>query len=224
MHFASRMILALATLAFCASVLAETPTPADSKGGQSAAATTGAGNPAPLKEPPQATPRQDESAKPSGQAVWMPPSQWVISGVTGFVLIGSMLAIVLTRNSLRKGWSLGDALAEEVLLPAYENVSMQVDGKTEVSKKLLCDKDGKPVLIPVLCASSSRLIAFIGMLAILFLFLGFGTFAVYGFGKTGTVPAQIGDIVNFLLGGMSLFAPYAINKVTSALQGATSNR
>lgn len=61
-------------------------------------------------------------------------------------------------------------------------------------------------------ASSSRLIAFMGSLVILFIFFGFGTVALYGFATTGTVPATLKDITDYLLAGLTLFAPYTVNK------------
>ena len=100
-----------------------------------------------------------------------------------------------------------------------------LDGATDVvTKEPVYDKEGKPVLAPVLKASSSRVIALMGMLAILFMFIGFGTFALYGFGKVGARPESIDKVVNFLVAGMTLFAPYVVNKFASLFQGLTGGK
>ncbi|MFH1167282.1 MAG: hypothetical protein V1852_24970 [Pseudomonadota bacterium] len=58
-----------------------------------------------------------------------------------------------------------------------------------------------------------------GMIVILFMFIGFGIFALYGFGKTGSMPQGIDRVVSFLMAGMTLFAPYIVNKFASLFQG-----
>jgi hypothetical protein len=108
-------------------------------------------------------------------------------------------------NRLNKppSWSLAEALSEEAdtTVPDANGIPFVVNGvvvkKTELS------------------ASSSRLIAFVGAIAILFLFLGFGIFVLWGFAMTGNMPASTGSITTFLAGGSTLFAPYVVNKLSS---------
>lgn len=157
---------------------------------------------------------------------WIPPSDIAIYLVPIIVLFGSLIAILAIRKSLPDSWSLADALSEEVPLPVIKEVTTkgQNGAPDVVTEEPLYDKEGKPVLIPVLKASSSRVIALMGMLSILFMFIGFGTFALYGFGKTGNAPESVSDIVKFLAAGMTLFAPYVVNKFASLFQGLTGSK
>jgi hypothetical protein len=137
---------------------------------------------------------------------WISPDDWFIYTVIIVVFLGLAIAFGLVVRRLGAdgtGWSLADALSEEadVTVPDDHGKPYTVNGvvvkKTE------------------LAASSSRLIAFVGMIAILFLFLGFGAFMLWGFAKTGTMPSGAADITKYLLGGMTLFAPYVVNKFSS---------
>lgn len=53
-----------------------------------------------------------------------------------------------------------------------------------------------------------------GTVAILLLFLGFGGFMLWDFGETGAVRSTA-EICNYLLAGLTLFAPYVVNKFSS---------
>jgi GH24 family phage-related lysozyme (muramidase) len=74
------------------------------------------------------------------------------------------------------------------------------------------------VALTLLEASSSRMIATLGGLAILMLYMGFGIFALYSFGLTCQLPASMPAVTTFLLSGLSLFAPYVANKISTAIQ------
>jgi hypothetical protein len=137
---------------------------------------------------------------------WIPPDNWFIYTVIFVAFLG--LAIALGAVARRLGatathWSLADALSEEADLTVPDAAGFPYTVNGVVIKKT------------ELAASSSRLIAFMRMLAILFLFLGFGAFILWGFAKTGAMPASAGDITKYLLGGMTLFAPYIVNKFSS---------
>lgn len=166
------------------------------------------------------------SASASGSSTWIAPASFVVYSIPFIVLFGSLIAILVIRSSLLpKSWSLADALSEEVPLPIVKKgVAKDDAGKEITTEEFVYDKDGKPVLAPVLKASSSRVIALMGMLAILFMFIGFGTFALYGFGKTGKMPESVDDLVKFLAAGMTLFAPYVVNKFASLFQGLTGSK
>ena len=165
------------------------------------------------------------SALASGSSTWIAPASFVVYSIPFIVLFGSLIAILVIRSSLPDSWSLADALSEEVPLPIVKKtVAKDSAGKDITTEELVYDKDGKPALAPVMKASSSRVIALMGMLAILFMFIGFGTFALYGFGKTGKMPESVDDLVKFLAAGMTLFAPYVVNKFASLFQGLTGSK
>ena len=52
---------------------------------------------------------------------------------------------------------------------------------------------------------------------ILLMFLGFGIFSIYSFAKTGVMP-NTENIVNFLVAGLTLFAPYLVNQFASLFE------
>jgi hypothetical protein len=68
--------------------------------------------------------------------------------------------------------------------------------------------DGKP--------SSSRLIAFIGMLVIVTVILGIGYSSLWVFLTTGTFPALSG-VTTFLVACAGLFTPYLANQIGTAI-------
>jgi len=67
-------------------------------------------------------------------------------------------------------------------------------------------------------ASSSRLIALAGMVAILLIYVGFGVFSLYTFGLTCQMPASTVAVSTFLYSGLTLFVPYVANKFSGILQ------
>ncbi|WP_024912159.1 hypothetical protein [Chania multitudinisentens] len=156
---------------------------------------------------------------------WTPPGNVFLYMIPIVVIFGSAVVILAIRSSLPKEWSLADALSEDVQLPVIQEViTKNQNGVETVTRGPIYDINGKPVLVPVMKASSSRLIALMGMLVILFMFIGFGSFVLYGFGKTGNAPESIDQIVRFLAAGMTLFAPYVVNKFSSLFQGLTSGK
>jgi hypothetical protein len=54
-----------------------------------------------------------------------------------------------------------------------------------------------------------------GMMTMFLLFLGFGSFAMYQVATTEEMPSGVDSVIKFLLAGMSLFAPYLVNKFAS---------
>ncbi|CAI1538602.1 hypothetical protein [Serratia plymuthica] len=164
-----------------------------------------------------ATVQAQEQSCNAKQACWIAPNDIFIYIILFIVIFGTLMAILVIRRSLPKEWSLADALSEDVELPVIN----EGDTGTKVS---IDDTTGKPVLVPVMKASSSRLIALMGMLVILFMFIGFGSLILYSFGQTGIVPESVGSVIKFLAAGMTLFTPYAVNKLSSFFQGVTSNK
>ena len=71
-------------------------------------------------------------------------------------------------------------------------------------------EDGKP--------SSSRLIAFLGLLVLMVIYIGISYVAVWRLLHNEPLP----DVSSFLLSGLTVFAPYMVNQVKSMVQGAAS--
>lgn len=130
--------------------------------------------------------------------------------VVAFVVC--LLAIGFIRSALAKSaWSLSDAVSEEIEITAMD--------KQDPPQPIL-GKDGNPMKITVMRASSSRVTALMGTVVILIMYLGFGIFALYSFGANGTLPDDATkSVIKFLLSGMSLFAPYLVNKFASVFNG-----
>lgn len=131
---------------------------------------------------------------------------WFIYTIITIVLLGLLIALAAVARQLGatgNAWSLSTALSEEadITVPDAAGLPYSVNGV--------------PVKKTELVASSSRLIAFLGTLAILFLFIGFGVVILWNFAKNGTVPPGTKEAMTFLVGGLTLFAPYVVNKFSS---------
>lgn len=136
------------------------------------------------------------------------PPDWFLFGVIVLVIFAVIVALFLIRAAVAKTkWSLSDALSEDVGLTAMDS-----DGKP------LMDDSKKPIMVTEMRASTSRLIALMGMMMILLMFIGFGSFAMYRFATTGDMPASLDGVIKFLLSGLTLFAPYLVNKFASVFE------
>lgn len=124
----------------------------------------------------------------------------VVLALVWLVILGGFIAV--KRAVAQANWSVADALSEatEVTLTAPRGALNPGDKVTEMR------------------ASSSRTIAFMGSIVILGLFLGFGSVVLYGYASTGELPKDLTTIIQFLLAGLGLFAPYAVNKLSSAVK------
>jgi len=131
----------------------------------------------------------------------VPPPNWLVVSITVAVVVLALFALLLVRKGLSQssGWTLGDALSEEADLTNDQGTA-----------------------IVEMRASSSRLIAFMGLVVLLSLYLGFGVFILYYFGTGQTLPKDLNDIENFMLAGLTMFAPYAVNQFRAAMEGLTS--
>lgn len=177
--------------------------------------------------PDSANPSASKPKAPDvSKLTWEPPGDVMLYGVPVIVFFGTLFTILAVRKSLPANWSLADALAEDVPMPVRkETTTKGQNGAGDiVVDEPLYDKDGKPVLAPEMHASSSRLIALMGMIVILLMFVGFGVFALYGFGRNGAMPDGIGGVVQYLVAGMTLFAPYVVNKFSALFQGLTGSK
>lgn len=121
----------------------------------------------------------------------------IILGVTYLLVV---MGIRWLARGLHKdnAWSMGKALSDNVNV---EQTDLQDPGKT--------------ILAPM--PSSSRLIAFLGMIVLLATFLGVGTVMIWTLGTTGKVP-EMESAQGFLLAGMSMFAPYLISQGKEAVK------
>ncbi|MFO0031558.1 MAG: lysozyme, partial [Cyanobacteriota bacterium] len=142
-----------------------------------------------------------------------------VMAISGGVLFGVVLILGLIYWRLQHGgWSLATAASEPTTLriPLDENWAQSLGDK----KSLLgaSAPKGPVVSLTVMEASSSRLIALAGMVAILFIYVGFGIFSLYTYGLTCQMPASAVAVTTFLYSGLTLFAPYVANKVSGLLQ------
>jgi hypothetical protein len=137
--------------------------------------------------------------------------------IIGVVIVGTLIGIAAVRAGLSDTtWSLSDALSEEV------EITFEQDENGVKTPKF--DDNLKPVMVTELRASSSRLIALMGLIAIMMMFIGFGVFILYSFAFGDGVPAGLDDVRNFLLVGMTMFAPYVVNKFASVFDWMTPKK
>ena len=161
-------------------------------------------------------PAASASAEATGEdeTVSQAPSNCFVYGVILLGLLGSVVSMLLIRSALADSqWSLAAALSEKV-----ELTERGEDGTP------VFDENNQPVLIKTMQPSSSRMVALMGTIAILFLFLSFGAFALFHFAKTGKMPDGIDKVVTFLTAGLTLFAPYVVNKFSKSFEMLSPKR
>src|SRR5665213_743191 len=86
-----------------------------------------------------------------------------VTVVVALIFVMTVLALIWFRNSMisaKPAWSLADALSEDVATTAVDDNGPRFDANS------------KAMMVTQLKASSSRLIAFIGAIVSVFLFLG----------------------------------------------------
>lgn len=159
-------------------------------------------------------------------SAWAAPHGFWVVAVPAVTLVAAMMTLLSIRTALLKSnWSLADALSEETQVSYHvETTTRDAAGVQVTVRDVAKDKDGKPVTITELRASSSRVIALMGMMVIVFLFTGFGIFAMFSFGVTGALPDSLETVIKFLASGMTLFAPYVVNKFASLFSGLTGQK
>jgi GH24 family phage-related lysozyme (muramidase) len=135
---------------------------------------------------------------------------------------GIFTAIVVTLVLIywrlhRSGWSLANAISEptHLSIPLDEHwAQSQGDSQSRIKAR---SPDGPPTSVILMEASSSRLIALAGMVAILLIYIGFAIFSLYTYGLTCQMPASSVAVSTFLYSGLTLFAPYVANKLSGLL-------
>lgn len=149
---------------------------------------------------------------------WPKPPATFVFIIIAVVLGGAILAMLIIRSALTTStWSLTDALSE-----ATEVTATVINAAGQAEPRL--DPSGKPVLVTEMRASTSRLIALMGMMAIMLMFLGFGAFTLYAFAFSGTVSPSMEDVIKFLVAGLTLFAPYVVNKFSSIFESLSPRK
>ncbi len=127
--------------------------------------------------------------------------------IVGGVAFATLIGLATIRSALMGSpWSLSDALSEEAEISPLDKDGRPIPGG-----------DGKPQVVSELRASSSRFIALLGLTGILMMYLGFGLVILAGFASTGAIAddATIKNIIYFLVSGVTMFAPYIVNKFAS---------
>lgn len=126
---------------------------------------------------------------------------YAVMALVNVVAIGGIL-LVGVRLVASGNWSVADAVSEEADEPV--DAGTDQSGNKKPAKKMV--------------ASSSRLIALLGMIATLGMFVGVGNYVIWRLFKTGTMPEEMTSVMAFLFGGSSLFVPYALNQFRSAFE------
>ena len=183
------------------------------------AAAPAAGAPAPADHaagaygtvtPDKPKPGADHPPPPDApQKPLHPPSDifinLVLAATALLVLLAIGLVVWFTKSS---AYSLTEALSEE-----------SEDGVlTDAAGAVVKDAAGNPVKKYKMVGSASRLIALLGSVVLVALYAGFGIFTLYFFASGQGVPTSTKDFLYVLAGGMSLFAPYIVNKFASVFE------
>jgi hypothetical protein len=115
------------------------------------------------------------------------------------ILVGTTIAILSIRDALANTtWSLAQALTEQTVVT--------IDDPNHAGQK---------ISQTVSKSSMSRLIAMMGMMAILILYVCIGCACVWSLTQNGKFPDSALQGAAFLTSGVSLFVPYIANKATS---------
>jgi hypothetical protein len=126
---------------------------------------------------------------------------WVVFWIVT-ILLFVLLMVTFLGLSRHKDWSLADAISEEA---GNQPTTLPVGQK------------------PIMVASSSRLVALLGLLGILSMFIGVGYYVLWALFCTGTVP-QLWEIMRFFYAGAAMFAPYLVNQIKEAFSSLAPPR
>jgi uncharacterized membrane protein len=133
------------------------------------------------------------------------PANWLIYGiiiVSGFAaLFGALTTISILRRS---AWSIAEAMSEGTEVTLFDAAGNPV-----------LDAAGKPQTVTKMAASSSRLIAFLGLIAILTLFVAQGMILLWKSAHGGDITGDAEQFATYLVYGSVMFAPYVVNKFSS---------
>lgn len=131
--------------------------------------------------------------------LWYTPQASVGYILICVLLLGTTIAILSIRDILSSStWSLADALSEQTVVTIDDPKN-----------------PGQKITQSVSKSSMSRLIAMMGMMSILILYVTIGCACVWSLTQTGKFPDSALQGAAFLTSGVSLFVPYIANKATS---------
>ena len=114
------------------------------------------------------------------------------------VLLVFMIYRTISRLQQSKHWDLGLALSESIRAPGE-------------SKSL--------GMVP----SSSRLIAYFGLMAIIAIYIGIGYCLMWRIASGGSI-GDINGIIYFFMGGATVFAPYIMNQIKDSVHAFALGR
>lgn len=118
---------------------------------------------------------------------------YIVMTLTYIVVFRQVFSLLKTQ-----GWSLTDALSEPPPPPGPPGPAAPA------------------IVPPTPFASSSRLIAFVGMVIIAIIFVGTGYYVIYAlFNDPSNISGNLESVRTYLMYGGTLFAPYVVNKVSS---------
>ena len=134
-----------------------------------------------------------------------------------FVLAMFVIGVGVPIRKLSRdasGWSLTDALSEKN--PSHAPVAI-VQAAVAVVPGDVAPAAAPPV-DPGSSASASRLVAFLGTIAILAMFMGFGLYAIWAAfnGRAAEARDTLKAMSSYLLYGSAMYAPYAFNQIKAA--------
>ena len=119
---------------------------------------------------------------------------WACAIVSTLLLLGLIIYVLVALIRAQKGgWSLGEALSEE----------------STYQPKVITQKSDV-----IIYASTSRVIALIGLMGILSIVVGIGYTVMWNLTVYGTVP-DLSQVRSYLYGAACLFAPYLANQLSS---------
>lgn len=136
-------------------------------------------------------------------STWSTLDEKFVYGLCGLLFLMVIISFGVLHWDLTKAdrWSLSDALSEPMNMTPLDATGQP-----------LLDKLDKPIEIMQLKNSTSRLIALLGGVCLIFIFVGFSCIALCEYAFTGTIEG-LDEIWKFLLGGATIFIPYVSNRI-----------
>ena len=133
--------------------------------------------------------------------------------IIAFVTLFLLVTLKIIRRSLAEGnWRMSEAISE-LEAPATA-AAAPGDPAAEAAQGVTAT----PVK-PVMVASSSRLIALIGGIILAAMYLGTGYYMLFAVFYLPEDVKRIDEINQFFVMGMTLFSPYAVNKLSNMFKG-----
>lgn len=127
---------------------------------------------------------------------------WLIILVINLLILYGVRQVVRGLD-LDPEWTMSRALSENTVVE-----------QTHPTER---DQNGQPIVLKAPLPSSSRLIALLGMIVIMGIFLGMGDVIIWSLATSGKLP-DLEKAKDFLYAGAALFAPYLISQTREALK------